>query len=255
MRFDWYVEHRDIEKVKKLFDAHKNSPFVQKRIERNLNKTERRFDNKTLFKTMVACLLTTQQRSGPESQVTRFINTEPFPLSYDTCISQDNLKQFVQKVISGFGGIRRSNRIADEVSINLSVLEQGLWNKVFEIIEELQAGDSAERERGAADFINDNLKGFGPKQSRNFLQSLGLTQYEIPIDSRITKWLNRFGFPVELSSTALSDQHYYKFVSEGLQKLCKESDIKPCVLDAVIFVSYDGDSVGQKRTLFGKKNS
>jgi hypothetical protein len=39
------------------------------------------------WKQMVACLLTTQQRSGPTSAVTRFIRTAPFPLAYRTCPS------------------------------------------------------------------------------------------------------------------------------------------------------------------------
>jgi hypothetical protein len=38
-------------------------------------------------------------------------------------------------------------------------------------------------ERKCAEMINDTLLGFGPKQSRNLLQRLGLTKYEIPIDS------------------------------------------------------------------------
>jgi len=95
-------------------------------------------------------------------------------------------------------------------------------------------------ETEAADFIDRCLKGFGPKQSRNLLQSLGVTKYEVPIDSRITKWLNDFvGFPMYLSATALGDLSYYKFVSEGFRELCAASDIYPCVLDAAIFSSFD----------------
>lgn len=81
--------------------------------------------------------------------------------------------------------------------------------------------------------------GFGPKQSRNLLQGLGLTKYEIPIDSRITKWFNEFGFPVKLSASALSDLNYYKFVSKGLRELCDACNIYPCLLDAAIFSSFD----------------
>ena len=33
--------------------------------------------------------------------------------------------------------------------------------------------------------MSERLAGFGPKQARNLLQGLGLTRYEIPIDSRI----------------------------------------------------------------------
>ena len=98
---------------------------------------------------------------------------------------------------------------------------------------------TAAGDRKAAAFIDDNFKGFGPKQSRNLLQSLGLSKYEIPIDSRITKWLNEFGFPVTLSATGLSDRNYYNFVSNGFQQLCKAAKVTPCVLDAAIFASFD----------------
>ncbi|MBN2414146.1 hypothetical protein JXQ31_20900 [candidate division KSB1 bacterium] len=129
--------------------------------------------------------------------------------------------------------------ITNEITTNLKKLENGLWDKVFIYINNLTSNDSAQLEKEAAKFINDNLKGFGPKQSRNLLQSLGLTQYEIPIDSRITKWLNKFGFPLELTAQALSDQNYYNLISDGFQELCKACNIKPCVMDAVIFSSYD----------------
>ena len=91
-----------------------------------------------------------------------------------------------------------------------------------------------------ADFIDDSFAGFGPKQARNLLQSLGLTRHEIPIDSRITKWLNEFGFPVRLSASALADPNYYCFVMDGFQALCRACEVAPCVLDAAIFASFDG---------------
>jgi len=107
------------------------------------------------------------------------------------------------------------------------------------MLDRLRTTQTLQSEREAAEFINNQFKGFGPKQSRNLLQSLGLTKYEIPIDSRITKWLNRFGFPVKLSAQALSDPNYYKFVSDGVQQLCAQSGVYPCVLDAAIFASFD----------------
>jgi hypothetical protein len=94
-------------------------------------------------------------------------------------------------------------------------------------------------ETEAADFIDSHLKGFGPKQSRNLLQNLGLTRYGVPIDSRTTKWLNDFGFPVTLSATAMADLDYYRFVSEGFRELCDACGIYPCLLDAAIFSSFD----------------
>jgi hypothetical protein len=69
---------------------------------------------------------------------------------------------------------------------------------------------------------------------------LGLTRHEIPIDSRITKWLNGFGFPVRLSASALADPNYYTFVMDDFQALCQACGVVPCVLDAAIFPSFDG---------------
>jgi hypothetical protein len=70
---------------------------------------------------------------------------------------------------------------------------------------------------------------------------LGLSRFEIPIDSRITKWLNSFGSPVRLTANAVADPAYYDFVSDGFQRLSEACEIVPCVLDAAIFSSFDGD--------------
>ncbi len=200
---------------------------------------------------MVSCLLTTQQRSGPNSAVTKFITTKPFPLQYNDCIKQKNLNEYILKILDKHKGLRRKNKITDEIVTNLESLENGLWKEILTKIKILTKENNSlsnnsainerkKNERKVAKFISDKLKGFGPKQSRNLLQTLGLTIYEIPIDSRIIKWLNEFiGFPIKLSATALSDHNYYNFVLDGFQEICKACNIKPCVMDAVIFSSFD----------------
>ena len=114
----------------------------------------------------------------------------------------------------------------------------------------LNEAATPEMEREVANFIDERLVGFGPKQSRNLLQSLGLTRYEIPIDSRITKWLTEFGFPVKLSAGALADQGYYEFVMDAVQQLCREADEYPCVLDAAIFSSFDDGGWTEKNVVW-----
>ena len=64
----------------------------------------------------------------------------------------------------------------------------------------------------------------------------------MPIDSRITKWLNGIGFPVALTATALSDPDYYEFVSDGVRKIAEAAGVLPCVLDAAVFSATDADS-------------
>jgi hypothetical protein len=62
--------------------------------------------------------------------------------------------------------------------------------------------------------------------------------------------LNEFGFPVRLSATALADQNYFEFVSDGFQKLAKACGVVPCVLDAAIFSSFDGDAWTDENVLW-----
>ena len=239
MKIIWQIRERDVRKIKDFFNHHKDNPFVKNRISRNVEKSAPKVTKEIFWEAMISCLLTTQQRSGPDSAVTRFICTNPFPLNYSACSSQTDLSNFVSKTISDFGGLRRANKIADAVSDNLEWLENSGWHRIFRMADSLEDNEKIEIERESAEYIDDHLKGFGPKQARNLLQSLGLTRNEIPVDSRIIKWLNDFGFPIRLSSAGLTDKNYYNFILDGLQQLCERSGVYPCVLDAAIFSSFD----------------
>jgi len=239
MNIIWQIDPEDIAKVKVFFDQHRDTPFVRRRIETNLRDNKPPVTKPVFWGRMVGCLLTTQQRSGPDTAVSRFLLTTPFPLDYERCRSQDDLAEFVKSVLADFGGLRRSTTIGKELAANMSFLEGGGWEQAFDYVDEVRVNSTPATERAAGEFIDEHLKGFGPKQSRNLLQGLGLSRYEIPIDSRITKWLNDFGFPVRLTTNALGDRNYYNFVSDGFQRLCEACEIMPCVLDAAIFSSFD----------------
>lgn len=241
MKIVWQFDPGDILRIKGFVKLHSNNPFVQQRIQRNLADKKPIVSLDGFWFAMVSCLATTQQRSGPGTPVSRFILIKPFPLSYELCKSQENLYDFTHKILTSFGGIRRTNRLSKEITTNFSRLQHSLWDRTCSVLEELRVSVDAQNERKSAEFIDEHFMGFGPKQSRNLLQALGLTRFEIPIDSRITKWLNDFGFPITLSAGALSDRNYYNFVSDGVQLLCEQSHVYPCVFDAVIFSSYDED--------------
>ncbi len=249
MKITWEIEANDIRKIKQFVDSQRSKRFVKNRITKNIETPFPSIDKEIFWKAVISCLITTQQRSGPESSVTRFICTTPFPLGLDKCFENKKaLDRFVERVITEFRGLRRAKRIAKEVEHNFSWLEQKGWVLVQQEIDRLQecrkrSPQYSDRtiERAAALVISRNMKGFGPKQSRNLWQSLGLTRYEIPIDSRITKWLNSAGFPLKLSANALADANYYDFVMDGIQLLCMQSDTYPCLLDAAIFASFDKD--------------
>lgn len=240
MKIVWKISSSDKKYVKDFLNAHHDNPYVLRRIRQNVTRTRVNLSRKRIWKVLVGCLLTTQQKSGPKSWVAKFIKTKPFPLDYNTCLSKyDVVENFSYKTLSSFGGIRRTKSIASEIARNLALLENGLWTEILKMLKSLQYEATQEEERKIADYIDDHFVGFGPKQSRNFLQWLGLTRYETPIDSRILKWLKDFGFPVALNPKALSDKNYYHFVSDGFQELSKACDVYPCILDASVFVSFN----------------
>lgn len=190
------------------------------------------------------CLVTTQQPSGPDSLVARFFRRSPFPLVLGECRKRsgaDNFTQIIQQA-----GLRFNKTIGQRLDSNLNFLETGGWPIVKEVAKRLGEQRSREPketdkplERWAAKTIDGALGGFGPKQSRNLWQHLGLTRYEIPLDSRVARRLKEWAFPLAISANLLADEHYYNFVLDGVQTVCQASNVLPCVLDAAIFASYD----------------
>jgi hypothetical protein len=239
VKLEWKVSRPDIAKVREVVKRQESNPLVQYRISVNLADEKPRVSRDSFWRALVGALLTSQQRSGPDSSVSRFVNTRPHPIGYGVCRRRHDLSDFLQCTLADFGGIRFSTKLALELSSNYAVLDQGGWRDVLGRLNELTGPANPEVEREVADYLDDGFKGLGPKQSRNLLQGLGLTRYEIPLDSRITKWLNKFGFPFHLTASALVDRHYYGVVSDGIQHLCEAAGVMPCVFDAAVFSSYD----------------
>lgn len=240
MKIIWKIEKSDIKAIKRFYEDHKSNAFVQNRIKTNTKRKDAYvFSKKIFWKAMISCLLTTQQRSGPNSAVSRFLFQHKFPLDYKICLKSKDIKGLAHKTLSKFGGIRRSETISREISWNFKWLNSGGWEFIKKIAKDLSNEDTPDNERKSAEMIIEKLRGFGPKQARNLLQQLGLTKYEIPIDSRITKWMNQFGFPITLSATGLADKHYYNFIVDGFKEMCEAINVYPCVMDAVIFSSFD----------------
>lgn len=143
-------------------------------------------------------------------------------------------------------GIRFRPKIAKQMSDNFDALRSSVWITLESIAYRLElqrkqppSPNYFELERKAAAYISKIFTGFGPKQSRNFWQSLGLTRYEFVLDSRVIKWLTSMHFPVPISSLALSEEEYYCYISDLLRGWCIQAGVLPCVLDAAIFCSFD----------------
>ncbi len=248
MNIHWNISQADIEKVKKVITENENA-FLQARELRNVKKQNIVISKDKILKTMIMCLLTSQQRSGPNSTVGQFLRLDPFPVTIEKLTTGNNVEEFIKDILQQNRLKRYVNRISSFFALNYEKIVEKNWTLINDL-EELKISDSKIKERNIADNLANDFNGFGPKQSRNFLQAIGLTKYEIPIDSRITTWLNDFAFPVALTSSPLGDKGYYHFVSDGIQELCEKAEIYPCMLDAAIFSSFDNDEWTDENTIF-----
>ncbi len=248
---NWEVDDWQVQLATDFYNLHKDNVFVRTRDKRNVQKIGLDFSKEFVWKSLISCLLTSQQKSGPTSKVAQLLRTNPFPLSLQFCI--DNLAQLdtvAQTILSDFGGLRRTTIIAQQLKDNLQSIVDNDWFILKEITHYEVTIDDKYWEQSLADTIQRQVNGFGPKQSRNFLQILGVTKYEIPLDSRIADWLNKNNFPIHLTAGGLSDPHYYQFISDGIQQLCEKAKIYPCLLDAAIFSSYDKGKWTEENSVF-----
>jgi len=249
MEISWSITQHDILEVQKFVNQHQN-PFVTARYIRNIKRENLQIDKDSILKSMIMCILTSQQRSGPNSQVGIFLQKNPFPVTNRILNKQNDIEGFIKAILQKNGLNRYINKIPRFFVTNFTFLQSNNWHLIKLIKEYLKSESTVKEERELANYINDNFYGFGPKQSRNLLQTLGITRFEIPIDSRITSWLNNFGFPVTLTPTALQDIGYYEFVSDGIQNLCEQAGIFPCILDAAIFSSFDNGQWTEINTIY-----
>lgn len=236
MKIIWEFSESDIKRVIDFVNTNKNL-FVENRINRNIYHKNITIDKDIIIKTMLMCLLRSQQNSSPDSNLNVFLRTKPFLLTDILLEQESNIEDIVRKVLNANGLNQYFNKIPNYFTLNYSRLLQSDW-KLKEILEDCSRNDlTKSEERILADKIDQNFKGFGSKQARCFLQSLGLTKYEIPINSRMISWLKTFGFPIQFTPIALQDKSFYHFVSDGIQLFCEKANIYPCVLEAAIFSS------------------
>jgi len=101
--------------------------------------------------------------------------SKPFALNLTTVRKENRSAKYVATVLKKFRGIQRYNDIGTEVSDNLQWFEGREWKTLKTRLNSLSTRRGYKPERDTAIWLSDNFKGFGPKQSRNFLQALGLT--------------------------------------------------------------------------------
>lgn len=237
MKIIWELNDSDIKKITDIVDNNQ-TPFVANRIIKNINRKGIILNKDIILKNMFICLFTPQHGSDQDKRLSSFFNKEPFVLTEKYLLNKFNIENEVLQVLKSHG-ITPSEKVINSFVRNYFYLLQSNWEIITKLKNCAQGNYTKSQERDLADNIDTMFKGFGSIQSRRFLQTLGLTKYEIPINSKTIEWLKNFGFPISFSPIALQDKSFYHFISDGIQLLCEKATIYPCVFDAAIYSFYD----------------
>lgn len=240
---DWSISDSTISRWKQLVEQNKHKELPVQRRARNVHRrAELDLSKEGIWRVLVGCNVTTQQRSGPTSAASRFLESNSPALDLAKCRKSPDVKGMIAAECSK-AGLRRSVTIAKNLATTLNNLQMpGGWARLQAQLATLEKNTTSRKERLVTDYLRSGqFPGLGQKQSRNFIQWIGLSRYEVPLDSRVLKRLREFGANFVPRGSAMTDEAVYLFVQELVQCIAKELDIYPCELDACIFASFGDD--------------
>lgn len=236
MEINWHITTDDEAFVKAILEQQHETELVRGRYKWNLAETKEPLTMERFWREMVCSRLTTLASGSPLDKFEQLASGSGFPLAYERMCNQQGREAFILSTLNSHQVGTHRQKISKELAANFDLLQRGEWRHTIDQCNRLISLVERKTEAEVADYINDKFKGFGPKQSRNLLQELGLTRYEIPIDNRVQKWLNdELKFPFKVTPKALSDKHYYGLILDAVCTLCERCNTFPCVLDAAIW--------------------
>jgi len=229
----------DIEKTKEFYASMESHVKVQERMALNVNGNPNSITLDKFWHTLIRALLSSRQKSDDDSPISTFLQIQPFPFLLKILEQKKDVKSYISTTLKNHDGVQYYKRISDFAANNRKWLIDSGWKELEIILNELVQNWSKANERNVSNYLAKHLDGIGPKQSRNILQMIGLTKFEIPLDSRFIKWLNNFGFPIPLHSKLFDYPPFYEYINDIIINLCESADIYPCQLDAAIFASFN----------------
>jgi len=234
MFVEWKITKADIKIVQTALqraagtDILKNRTFMIKNPVKEISQ-------ELFWEKLVISRFTTQVRITRNGALTKLPRDTNFPFELEA-ISRMRSPSKLITIMNRYHVGRDRETAAIEFMANARWITTNGWIDICSKLSPLFGTHGYEEEREAAEFLRLNLKGIGPKQSRNLLQTLGLIWYETPIDSRVTKWLNNeLSFPLVVTPQALADPAVYHSILDGVRALCERSDVLPTLLDAAVF--------------------
>lgn len=240
MLASWNMDESSLSKWRVLVSENSSRELVLKRRDKNVRRNGIDLSKDEIWRVLVGCQVTTQQRSGKNSAASRFLKSSSPALRLRECRRAPSVHNLIESEC-GAAGLRRAPTMAANLTTIFNGLESGGWSELLDRLRTLERNTTIIKERGVVNHILSSkmFPGLGQKQSRNFIQWLGLSRYEVPLDSRVLKKLAEFGCNFVPKGAALTDEMVYVFVQSAIQQIAKALDMYPCELDAYIFSSFE----------------
>jgi thermostable 8-oxoguanine DNA glycosylase len=239
MHANWTITKKSLDRWNDFVKSLQTHPLVVERRNKNVDRVGIELSKNAIWKIVVGCQVTTQQQSGVNTNVGQFFASNSRLLNYTEFSNQDSISALATQELN-FYRLRRFNIIAENLESIFVYLKNGGWTVLKAQLASIKEVTSIEKERKVIEYLQGgSFPGLGPKQARNFIQWLGLSKYEIPIDSRVLKRLKEFGSDFVPAGSSLSDPVVYLFVQHLLQVIASSQKIFPCELDACIFSSFE----------------
>jgi hypothetical protein len=239
MQAKWIIDTTSLRRWEKLVKDNWNEDLPRTRRAQIGRRKSINISKAAIWRALVGCQVTTQARSGPDSLVHQFLHSKSPALALSRIEAAAQPRKLLQRELKA-ARLRRWDVVSANLSDIIATLEAGEWKVLLGHLESLRSRAKMQDEREVVEYLLGNeYPGLGPKQARNFLQWLGLSRYEIPVDSRALRKLRELGANFVPGAGALSDSEVYEFVQSGLQQIALRLGVFPCILDACIFASFD----------------
>ena len=208
MKSIWTIDNTVLENIRKVIIDNIDSKLAKERKSKNIEKKGIDLSKNNVWKILVGCEITSRQKSGENSPTDQLLKSGSKLFDFNYCKNNHN---FIIDELKKFN-LRRYNTIAEWLILIIKEWELGEWDILQKKLTLLKKDHSKEDEKQVIDYLRSGkYKGLGLKQSRNFLQWLGLSIYEIPIDSRVIKVLENCGCNFVPGPKALQDDATYEY--------------------------------------------
>lgn len=221
---------------KKLIEENIDKKFTRERYKHNVLREGMQISEGSFWRAIVKGILTTQTTNNKTFRD----NIKELKIdNYSYMKKVEDKAEYVKKL----SGIRFTNKKPKAISRSMDILNEK-WNEIKKHLETIKDETTLEKERKVADYIRITFQGnqIKFKQSRNIIQMMGLSQYVVPLDSRVMGILQEHGgIKMPGQKHPLNSNCGYCDIEDQVNELCAALGVKPCIFDACAFASKEQD--------------